>query len=212
MVEAEQDQPFLNEAEARVLASLMEKQLTTPKNYPLTMNALTLACNQKSSRDPVMDLPEGEVWRTVNQLADRDLVKIEYGDRANRVFHKMRGSLQLDEKQQAVLAVLMLRYPQTVNDIKTRTARMCQFEGSDEIQAILEDFMARDTPYAVCLAAGGGRREDRYTHLLCGEPPAELVSQLKSGSGGGGSRVDNLESRVAELESRLAALEERLKE
>ncbi len=201
------DGPLFTPVEARVMACLMEKQLATPNNYPLTINSLTLACNQKSSREPVMELTEGEVGHTVNTLADRGFVSIEFGDRAKKVFHKARGKLRLDVKQQAVLCVLMLRAPQTLTDIRVRTGRMAEFSGTEEIAAILEDFMTRTPPLAVCFPAGAGRREARYAHTLCGEvalPEADPVADEPRGSA---ARLEALEQRVAELEARLGALE-----
>lgn len=204
---------MLTPKEARVLAALMEKQLTTPKNYPLTLNSLMLACNQKSNRDPVMKLLEGQVGKLVNTLADRDLTSIEYGDRANRIFHKMRGAFSLDQKQQAVLAVLMLRAPQTLNEIKVRTARMADFSDNNEIHDVLEDFISRDIPLAICLPKGNGRREDRYTHLLCGEVDEEIItskaapSSMKFNEEIDKDTKEELLQRISKLEERLDALE-----
>ncbi|MGF1642459.1 MAG: YceH family protein [Thiotrichales bacterium] len=204
--------PMFAQEEARVLACLMEKQLTTPNNYPLTIHSLMLACNQKSSREPLMNLSEGEVGHIVNSLADRGFTSIEYGERANRVYHKMRGKIRLDPKQQAVLNVLMLRAPQTVNEIKQRTERMAEFSGTDEIVAILREFMTRVVPLATCYPAGGGRREDRYTHTLCGEvapPEPDTGAARAERSESMVARVEALEQRVYALEARLSALESR---
>ena len=206
----------LTHEEARVLAALMEKQLTTPKNYPLTLNSLMLACNQKSNREPVMKLMEGQVGKLVNTLADRDLTSIEYGDRANRIFHKMRGAFSLDQSQQAVLTVLMLRKPQTLNDIKTRTTRMADFSSNAEIVEILEEFMSRETPLAICLAKGNGRREDRYTHLLCGEVDEETIAvetpanTVKFNEKVEHDKKEDFLLRISKLEDRLDALEKAL--
>jgi uncharacterized protein YceH (UPF0502 family) len=189
----------------------MEKELATPDNYPLTINSLTLACNQKSNREPVMHLTQGEVGHTVNELADRDLVRVEYGERAHRVFQRMRSSFSLDRKQQAVLTVLMLRRPQTLNDIRVRTDRMGDFDGAEEILLILDDLMQRDPPLVLCLPHGAGRREDRYAHTLCGEVEMEkserALPPLPDSEPG---RIERLEERVAELESQLGALLERM--
>ena len=140
-----EDQPStpLSPTEARIVAVLMEKELTTPNNYPLTLNSLMLACNQKSNREPVMELTEGQVGNQVNKLADRGLLFVEYGERALRISHKARSNYKLDRKQQAVMAVLMLRAPQTSNEILIRTARMADFSGVDEIQQILEELIER---------------------------------------------------------------------
>lgn len=204
--------------EARVLACLMEKELLTPDNYPLTLNSLTLACNQKSSRDPAMNLTQGEVGHTANDLADRELVHIEYGDRAQRIAHRMRGGFKLDRKQQAILAVLMLRRPQTLNELKSRTQRMADFSGIDELQATLEQLIERDPPLAIWLPKGPGQREDRYAHTLCGEvAPVSAENALPRGSerlestetvstGRDEERIRALEQRVTELETQLRRL------
>jgi uncharacterized protein YceH (UPF0502 family) len=194
--------------EARILACLMEKQLTTPNNYPLTFNSLMLACNQKSNREPVMSLSEGDVGKVVNHLADKKLTRIEYGDRANKVFHAMRGSFSLNEKQQALLSVLMLRKPQTLNDLKTRTARMVEFEDNEELKESLTDLIEREDPLVILLPKGNGRREDRYSHLLCGDviddtPPTNTTSKTSTRN----DHMQNLEKRIDELEARMEKLE-----
>jgi hypothetical protein len=199
--------------EARIIASLMEKELTTPNNYPLTLNSLLAACNQKSNRDPVMEMTEGQVGNFVNRMADKGLLFIEYGERAIRISHKARSNFSLDRKQQAILAVLMLRDPQTLNDILTRTTRMVDFSGSDEILRVVEDFIARRPPLAVRFPRGEGRREDRYSHLLCGEP--EIPANARPSRGGtrdssAATEIDRLtalEKRVSELEEKIRILE-----
>jgi len=201
--------------EARIIASLMEKELTTPNNYPLTLNSLLAACNQKSNREPVMQMTEGQVGNVVNKMVEKGLLFVEYGERAIRISHKARSNFKLDRKQQAVLAVLMLRAPQTLNDILTRTARMADFSGSDEILGIVEEFIAREPPLGVRFPKGEGRREDRYSHLLCGEvamPKSDGPSQ-KSGAARESvadrdDRLTALEKRVSELEERIRLLEE----
>jgi hypothetical protein len=201
--------------EARVLACLMEKELLTPDNYPLTLNSLTLACNQKSSRDPAMNLTQGEVGHTTNDLADRELVHIEYGDRAQRIAHRMRGGFKLDRRQQAVL---MLRRPQTLNELKSRTQRMADFSSVDELLTVLEQLIERTPPLAICLPKGPGQREDRYAHTLCGEvapksvenavprPPARVESIESVSESRQEERILALEQRVSELETQLRRL------
>lgn len=156
----------LTAQQLRVLACLMEKQLTTPNNYPLTINALMNACNQKSNREPIMKLSEGEVEKIVNQLVDKELASIEYGDRANKAFHKARGYFQLNIDQQALLTVMMLRKPQTLNELKARTARMTDFADHEAVKTCLQTLMNRETPLVRWLAKGQGQREDRYTQTL----------------------------------------------
>lgn len=210
--------PTFTAVEARVLACLMEKELATPDNYPLTLNSLTLACNQKSNRDPAMNLTQGEVGHTVNQLADRELIHIEYGERAQRIAHRMRGSLGIDRKQQAVLAVLMLRRPQTLNDLKVRTVRMTEFSDIEELQQTLAQLLDRAPPLAVCLPKGGGRREDRFAHTLGGEVdlsedrrPVAPADEEVSGGAVRNSSDSSSQGRLDELEQRVTRLEEQLR-
>lgn len=201
----EQGEPFFNQLEARVIAVLMEKHLATPKNYPLTMNSLTNACNQKSNREPVMNLTEGQVGHIVNQLVERKLAGLEYGDRANKVTHRVSTALDIDRKQQAILAVLMLRQPQTLNDIKVRTARMAEFADTEELRRVLHSLIDRPRPLAVIIPKGPGRREDRYTHTLCGKVDIDSIMPATSQVD---LPVDN--ERLDALEARIAVIEEKL--
>ncbi len=206
---------ILTPLEARILACLMEKELTTADNYPLTLNSLTLACNQKSSREPVMNLSLAEVNHGVKELDERELLRIEYGDRAQRISQRLRQALKIDRRAQAVLAVLMLRRPQTLNEIRIRTERMVEFEGTEEIEQILAKFMQRQPPLAICLPRGAGQREDRYAHLLCGEPEIEALppeAEAPRRPVVDADRMEQLEARVATLERQVAELLERLSE
>lgn len=203
---------ILTPLEARILACLMEKELTTADNYPLTLNSLTLACNQKSSREPVMNLSLAEVNHGVKELDERELLRIEYGDRAQRISQRLRQALKIDRRAQAVLAVLMLRRPQTLNEIRIRTERMVEFEGTEEIEQILAKFMQRQPPLAICIPRGAGQREDRYAHLLCGEPEIEALpieSEAPRRPVVDADRMEQLEARVATLERQVAELLER---
>lgn len=206
---------ILTPLEARILACLMEKELTTADNYPLTLNSLTLACNQKSSREPVMNLSLAEVNHGVKELDERELLRIEYGDRAQRISQRLRQALKIDRRAQAVLAVLMLRRPQTLNEIRIRTERMVEFEGTEEIEQILAKFMQRQPRLAICIPRGAGQREDRYAHLLCGEPEIEALPTESEASRRpvvDADRMEQLEARVATLERQVAELLERLSE
>ena len=197
--------PFFTPEEARVVACLMEKQLTTPDYYPLTLKALTTASNQKSSREPVMSLSEGQVGHTANVLAERELAKVNYGDRVNRISHRMKEHFGLNRPELAVLNVLMLRYPQTLNDIQRRTARMVDFEDHDSVRQVLEALMARDQPMVILLPPAPGQRESRYGHLLCGNVPTENLKQpLLKKLATDDDRLKKLEDRVAILEAKLA--------
>ena len=195
--------------EARIIACLMEKQLTTPNNYPLTLKSVVAASNQKSNREPVMKLTEGEVGHLINQLEEQEYVSIEYGERAYRVYHRIRSKLKLEPKQQAVLAVLMLRKPQTLNDIKVRTSRMADFSGIKEIENILVDFIHREPPLVLRFPAASGRREDRFAHTLCGEVTEEQLQQLTvKAEKDELDRLTLLEARITELEKRVEDLEQ----
>ena len=204
-----EDQAYFNATEARVMACLMEKQLTTPNNYPLSMNSLLLACNQKSNRVPVMNLTEGELGHNVNQLESRQLVGVDYGGRATHVTHRVMTVFDIDRKQQAVLAVLMVREPITLNDIKTKTGRMEDFADIDEVKAVVESLIMRDHALVIRIPKGPGSREDRYTHLLCGAvdisaPVLQAKSSPKKSTDS--SRLDELEKRVEQLEVQIKVL------
>ena len=202
----------LTKEQARVLASLMEKHLATPKNYPLTINSLMLACNQKSNRDPVMKLSEGQVGHLVKELVELNLAGIDYGSRTNKITHRVNGKLSENRKQQAILCMLMLRAPLTLNDIKARTERMVQFESLAELQSVLNELTNKDDPLVVILPKGSGQREDRFTHLLCGKPELEIIrsSSTKSepsiSKEQGTSKIEKLEARIAKLEEQMNLL------
>jgi uncharacterized protein YceH (UPF0502 family) len=200
------DEAVFSLLEARVIASLMEKELTTPDNYPLTINSLTLACNQKSNREPVMALTQGDVGHAVNQLAERGLLRVERGDRAHKVSQRTTSAFGISRKQQAILAVLMVRRPQTLNDLRVRTERMADFSGTEEIAAVLGELMERDPPLVVCLPKGPGQREDRYAHTLCGEVQPEPSGPPLPAGPAQPDRLESLERRVERLERMLEAL------
>lgn len=202
----EKTKAFFTPIEARVIASLMEKHLTTPNNYPLTMNSLTNACNQKSNREPVMSLTEGQIGHTVNELVERKLAGLEYGERANKITHRVSVKLDIDRKQQAILTVLMLRKPQTLNDIRMRTSRMADFSDLEELQDTINSLIDREEPLATLIPKGAGRREDRYAHTLCGEIKVEDIASEVPGFPA--TPVDN--DRLDALEARITILEERL--
>jgi hypothetical protein len=214
MLDDLQPKPPFSAEELRVLGCLMEKQLTTPNNYPLTLNSLVLACNQKSSREPVMNLAEGKVGHIVRDLHETGWAILQNSERAQRIEHKVQRQLKLNPKQQAILAVLLLRRPQTLNEIKVRTERMVEFSGTDEIRTILDVWLGDEKPLVMCLPAGAGRREDRYFHRLGEERLEDLQEEPASATTSEKPAVRHdccaeLEARIAELEQRLAALESR---
>lgn len=201
-----EQEAYFTAKEARVIACLMEKQLTTPNNYPLSMNSLLLACNQKTNRVPVMNLTEGEVGHTVKQLEKRHLVGVDYGGRANHVTHRVMTEFDIDRQQQAVMAVLMVREPVTLNDLKTKTGRMADFADIDAVKAVVDSLIERDWPLVIRIPKGPGSREDRYTHLLCGEVDVSSAVQAVKATSTQASRLDELEARVAQLEAQIQSL------
>jgi len=193
--------------QARVLACLMEKQLTTPNNYPLSMNSLLLACNQKTNRVPVMNLTEGELGHAVSELEKERYVGVDYGGRATHVTHRVMTVFDIDRQQQAILAVLMVREPLTLNDIKTKTARMADFADITAVEDVLDALIARPDALVIKIPKGPGSRQDRYTHLLCGEVDIEaMASQTPATRETKTSRLDELEARLAAVEAKLDQL------
>ena len=201
-------EPQLTPVEARILACLMEKQRTTPDQYPLTLNALVLACNQKTSRDPVMSLEVGEAGHVVNTLRDRGLVYASFAGRTERYDHKMASSFRLDRQEQAVLCTLMLRGPQTLGELRINTGRMAEFADLPAVAEAVRRLSTRDIPLVVQLAHLPGKREDRFAHLLCGEPVQELAAHGAESAAVG--RRDLRDERIAALEAQVAALSAQL--
>ena len=162
--------PQLSAIELRVLGSLMEKQLTTRDQYPLTVNSVMSACNQKSSREPVNGYQQGEVVRTLQSLEEKRYVRREFGSRADKYSQQFMQQLELGKKQQSVLCVMMLRGPQTLSELSTRTQRMEQFSGKDELTHCIERLCDRELPFVVRLGHQPGQRGERFGHLFCGTP------------------------------------------
>src|SRR5215204_440948 len=162
---------IITEIEARVLGSLVEKQLATPEYYPLTLNALTAACNQKSNRDPVMSLDETAIMSAIDMLRDKNLVYLFYGSSSRTVKYKhmLPSVYDLDAAGVAVVAVLLLRGPQTIGELRERTGRLHEFGGLGEVQETLDNLIRRDEPLIMQLERQSGQKESRYAHLLSGE-------------------------------------------
>lgn len=198
----------LTPVEARVLASLMEKQRTTPDAYPLTLNALVQACTQKTSRNPVMRLEVGEVGHTVNRLRDRGLIHASLAGRAERYDHKMASNYRLNRQEQALLCALMLRGPQTEGELRTNTARMAEFPDLRSVAETLAGLAGREPPLVVRLPRLPGKREERFGHLLCGEieqqdAAAEPVAAERYP---GGDRVADLEAQIRQMREEMDLL------
>ena len=168
----------LNENEARILGSLVEKQLTTPEYYPLTLNALVNACNQKNNREPVMSLDEPAVSNSVEALRDRNLIYFFYGStsRVPKYKHMLPSVYELEPSETAVMAVLLLRGPQTLGELRTRTERMHEFASLGEVQETLDSLTRRDDPLVVKLPVLPGQKEARFAHTLSGEIDVEALA------------------------------------
>jgi len=160
-------EPRLNSTEIRILGCLIEKQATNPETYPLTLNALVLACNQKTSREPVMNLSQGQVGQSLRVLEGQGFTRLVMGSRADRWEHRVDKALELVPAQVILTGLLFLRGPQTVNELLTRSGRMHDFEDADQVVHQLERLIARGL--AVLVPRQAGQREDRYTHAL-GDP------------------------------------------
>ena len=203
-------------AEARVLGSLIEKEITTPEYYPLSLNALLNACNQKSNRDPVMSLDEDAVRQALRSLSDQFLVRSANSDsRVAKFEHRLNEAFNFHRHEIALLCVLLLRGPQTPGELRTRTDRMYTFEDLESVHTALGLLMKRDPPLVAVLPRQPGTKEPRYTQLLSVEPsPVPSVpnrTELASpASVSDSARLSQLESQVASLREELARIRERL--
>lgn len=193
--------------EARVLGCLIEKQLTTPEAYPLTLNALVLACNQKTSREPVLNLTAGQVGQALRSLEGREMARLVMGSRADRWEHRADKALELVAAQVVLIGLLLLRGPQTINELLTRSSRMHDFDDAEQVQHHLERLISREL--ACLLPRQSGQREDRYMHVL-GDPADLQVIFKARASEPSRPAGDVQEARIEALETRIAALEERL--
>lgn len=207
--------PVLNAAQARALGCLIEKEATTPDAYPLTVNATQVAANQKTAREPVMQLSAGDVHHALRQLEGLGLARQQFSSRAERFEHRAGSALDLTRQQLALLGLLLLRGPQTTGELLTRSERLFQFQDADELRHHLERMIQRGL--AVQLPRASGQREDRFMHLLGGPVDvAALAEAYRSApaSGGGNAglevRVAELETTVAELQAQVAGLMERI--
>jgi uncharacterized protein YceH (UPF0502 family) len=199
----------LDAAELRVLGSLMEKQLSTPEYYPLTLNALVAACNQKSNREPVMELAESDVQRALDRLQDEKLVWKVLGGRAVRYDHNLDREWQLDRRSKALLTLLFLRGAQTAGELRGRSERLHEFESIAEVEETLQWMSTPPSPFVRELARRPGQKEARWSHLLGGAvseaaPETEAAPHVASG--------EPLSVRVARLEEQLAAVVGELRE
>jgi uncharacterized protein YceH (UPF0502 family) len=207
--------------EARVIACLIEKEITTPDQYPLSLNALTNACNQKSNREPVLALAESTVQQTLDELIKKRLVldKSGFGSRVVKYQHRFCnsefGKLKFSEQELGIVCVLLLRGPQTPGELRTRTNRLCKFSDVHEVESTLEQLMERDDgPFVVRLPREAGRRELRYAHLFSGE--VQITDSTQNGDtqvalpGPDNDRLDQLEQLVSELRQELERVKDRI--
>ena len=210
---------MLNEIETRVLGCLIEKELTTPEYYPLSLNALTNACNQKSNRDPIMTLQDEDVVRALESLRFSQLVVVSAdGGRVAKYRHLLSEKMQLVPAELALLCELLLRGPQTVGELRTRCERMQSFADLAAVEETLHELLERQPPLVTKLAKQPGRKEARFAHLFSGKPPASAAdfspppeaARLRVMAEN--ERITKLEGDVAELRNEVAELKQMLEE
>ncbi len=187
----------LTPLEARVLAVLVEKESTVPDSYPLSANALTSGCNQKTARDPVMDVSEAEVLATIEELKSLSLVNTVSGSRVVRYEHNFARGLGVPGAAMALLTQLMLRGPQTAAELRQNTERLHRFADVSSVEGFLEELAEREQPFAVKLAKAPGAREARWAHLLCG--PVSSVEHAAAVAAPRDEEVALLRAEVASL-------------
>lgn len=204
---------ILTPIEARVLATLMEKARTVPDSYPLTLNSLVLGCNQKSSREPTMELTESDVSSAVNSLRERGLVHETSGGRSLRFTHNAQRGLGVPEQSSVLLGLLMLRGPQTAAELRLNAERWYRFADSSSVEAFLEELQERSPErggaMVIKLERAPGAREQRWAHLLCGPvDPGTLVGRSSHIAPAGelGARVERLEAELGELRATVKTL------
>ena len=196
----------LTAIQVRVLGCLMEKKESTPDQYPLTLNSLRNACNQKSSRYPVVNYSEGEVGHAIRELEAMDLVREQWGARVPKYEHLANKGMNLHSKGIALICVLMLRGPQTLGELKTHSHRLFDFDDLDDVQFALQHLIDHEPSMVTGLPRQPGQKEGRYAHLLSGEPDIPVAPAYSAPA----SPSSGLEARVAELEAELEVLRNRL--
>jgi uncharacterized protein len=206
----------LTDNEARVLGSLVEKDITTPDYYPLTLNALVNACNQKSNRDPVMNLNDELVRQALHSLNEKGLAGTASSadSRVAKYEHRMQEAFNFTRRETAVMCVLMLRGPQTPGELRGRTERMHRFEDLTDVQSTLQKLMTREEPLVKILPRQPGTKEARYAHLLCGvksewDAPPPAV-EVRAADGSDNERIVRLEETVEALKKDIDELKQEL--
>lgn len=202
--------------QARVLGSLIEKQMTTPDYYPMTVNALVAACNQKNNREPVTAFDETDIQRLLNELNELDLTRFtrQSGGRTLKYLHRAPDTLEVDDEQLAILSIMMLRGPQTLAELKSRTERYVDFASIEAVAERVDDLMTRDEPLVELLPRASGQREDRYMTLLVPDHPAAVEAGPTAAAArpqaAAAPDEPSLMSRVEELERTVAYLLDQL--
>lgn len=196
----------LDPVEIRILGGLAEKQMATPEYYPLTLNALVAACNQKSNREPVMELSETEIQHALDRLQDEKLVWKVLGGRATRWEHNLEANLQLDRPAKAVLTLLFLRGPQTAGELRGRSDRLHAFDSIEDVEQTLRHL----EPLVRELPRRSGQKESRWSHLLGGAPPLDSAGDGAPAGAPLSARVQRLEEQIAQLANELRDLKEKL--
>ena len=200
----------LTDIETRVLGSLVEKQVTTPEYYPLTLNALTLACNQKNNRNPVTSYSESQVSAAVESLREKNLAYVFYGStsRVPKYKHVVPEVLHLNQAELALMCVLMLRGTQTPGELRGNASRLYEFSGLDEVEQTLNALISHDEPLVVRLPRQVGQKEVRFSHLLSGEPKIEAVTSIPV------EKVERvtLEKRVEMIEAEMENLRQQFEQ
>lgn len=205
----------LTETEARIVGSLIEKQLTTPEYYPLTLNALVAACNQKTNREPVVSYDEKTVSNALDDLRDKNIVYVFYGSssRVPKYKHIVPDVYELEPSETAVMCVLMLRGPQTIGEIKERTGRLYDFRDLNDVSETLKSLMKREEPLITRLERAPGQSAERYAHLLCGEVTSYTPPERhQRGGAANDERVEKLEQEIESLKSELATFRQEFEE
>jgi uncharacterized protein YceH (UPF0502 family) len=203
---------LLTAVEARVLGALVEKEITTPEYYPLSLNALINACNQKNNREPVMNLDEDAVRQALHGLEDDRLAGPRRGtdSRVAKYEHSLQEVFNFTRGEVAVFCVLLLRGPQTPGELRGRTERMHRFEELDDVQSVLQRLMQREPALVKVLPRQPGTKEARYTHLLCGDVEYAVEAAQPVAASSENERIVQLEGAVAELRAKLDGLAEQV--
>jgi uncharacterized protein YceH (UPF0502 family) len=203
-METPQSLPILDSAELRVLGALMEKARTTPDYYPMTINGLTAACNQKTSRHPVVNYDEETVVNTLNTLKRKGLVSTATGGTSRAIKYKHNVALvyPFEPAEVAILCLLMLRGPQTPGELNTNSGRLWEFDSLEEVQVTLEKLSAYDTPFVMQLPRRAGQKEMRFAHLLGGMPDLTADAEQEESH----KPSSNMEARLSKVEEELAEM------